>query len=315
MQKVIFHIIILFCIYSSILSQNISVSLSKEQVVIGEQLELNQIIESDVQLDSFPIHPWDHIIPAFTGEEIDSKTPYELEVLGQPHDSSYQRGAIYVYERTYRIIPWDSAFVVIPPQTVELSDTSLITPPLLLEVDYPEQSSEDELKDIYELFEDVNLESSLTWLDYLIYFGWIIPIALLIWWFIKKKRRGKEPSLPVLNPQEKAFSAIEQLIQSNSAQEDLKEFYYELSIILRQFLAESLEINAIELTTSEIAHFLKQKTIKKDVIKAVLLILQQSDLVKFAKSSPSEETIQENIEITKNIIHHIYNNLQKSTKE
>jgi len=315
MQKITFHIIVFLSICTTAFSQKAVSSFSKNQVVIGEQLELNQTIESMEKLDSFPIKPWENLIPAFTGNEIDSKTPYELEILGKPTDSTYQKGTIYVYEREYSIIPWDSAFVVIPPQTVKLLDTNLILEPLLLEVDYPQQSPDDELKDIYELFEDVDLKASLTWIDYLIYFGWILPTALLIWWFMKRKRTEKEPSLVALNPEEKAFAAIEQLIQSNIAQQNLKEFYYKLSIILRQFLAESLKINAIELTTSEIDQFLKQKTVKKDVIMAVLLILQQSDMVKFAKSNPSNETIQENIEITKNIIHHIYRNLHKSTIE
>ncbi|MCF7912642.1 MAG: hypothetical protein K9M99_08945 [Candidatus Cloacimonetes bacterium] len=62
------------------------------------------------------------------------------------------------------------------------------------------------------------------------------------------------------------------------------EYYYQLSVILRYFLERNYQINALEMTTSEIRYHLKLDNAQEK--NAVLRLLSESDKVKFAKYIP-----------------------------
>lgn len=65
-----------------------------------------------------------------------------------------------------------------------------------------------------------------------------------------------------------------------------KEHYSELSDILRRYLERRFSVEALEYTTSEILKALKAKDLDTDVGKKMKEVLDQADLVKFAKFSP-----------------------------
>ena len=75
-------------------------------------------------------------------------------------------------------------------------------------------------------------------------------------------------------------------------------------------MSDILQIHLLEKTTSETKLLLAQKGIKKDLITKIEDVLQQSDMVKFAKSTPDEITILSVSIIAKEIIQEI-NSSQK----
>ena len=75
-------------------------------------------------------------------------------------------------------------------------------------------------------------------------------------------------------------------------------------------MSDILQIHLLEKTTSETKLLLAQKGIKKDLIAKIEDVLQQSDMVKFAKSTPDEITILSVSIIAKEIIQEI-NSSQK----
>ena len=108
-------------------------------------------------------------------------------------------------------------------------------------------------------------------------------------------------------PYEKAVSKLKKLEElKNWTRGDAKPYYSEMSDIVRSFLEDTFGISARELTTFEILTLLnatlKDKNVKLDreVIASFKRILQTSDLVKFAKSQPSEgEILADTIKIQK----------------
>ena len=77
-----------------------------------------------------------------------------------------------------------------------------------------------------------------------------------------------------------------------------KEHYSELSDILRRYIERRFSVEALEFTTSEILKALKIKDLDKSVAEKMKEVLDQADLVKFAKFSPTRvvaETLEKEL--------------------
>lgn len=113
-------------------------------------------------------------------------------------------------------------------------------------------------------------------------------------WYIYKKRRNRQEvsDTPVITipPHKEALAALRQLEEKKLWQQGLvKEYYSELTTILRLFFERRWDILALESTTDEILAQMKR------IPEALLLwndlewCLRTADLVKFAKFIPSPE--------------------------
>jgi len=67
----------------------------------------------------------------------------------------------------------------------------------------------------------------------------------------------------------------------------VKEYYTELTDILREYIEERFDVAAIEMTSSEILDGLVPKNINDQAMQKLKGSLELSDLVKFAKASPT----------------------------
>lgn len=91
---------------------------------------------------------------------------------------------------------------------------------------------------------------------------------------------------PKLPPHQEAMKKIEE-IKANKAwrREDPKQYYTELTDVIRVYIKERFGFNAMEMTSSEIIeHLLQEKN--KESIADLKLLFETADLVKFAKHAP-----------------------------
>lgn len=85
-----------------------------------------------------------------------------------------------------------------------------------------------------------------------------------------------------LPPHEKAINDIEQLkADKSSVSEDQKQYYTQLTTILRKYIAERFKFDAMEMTSSEIIERLRNEG--NGAIDEVVNLFRTADLVKFAK--------------------------------
>ena len=75
----------------------------------------------------------------------------------------------------------------------------------------------------------------------------------------------------------------------------VKEYYSGLSDILRNYMERALKLEALERTTFEIVQEMKQKNYEAAVIEKIRTVLEDADLVKFAKHMP-ERSLAERLE-------------------
>ncbi len=136
---------------------------------------------------------------------------------------------------------------------------------------------------------------------------WYVILALLIigailyFVFRKKKEVEEEVIVPALPPYEEAIQKLhaldEKLLWQNN---QIKEYYSELTEIVRAFIERELKVPALESTTDELIETLtdfndsKAITTPKETIEKLRNLLREADLVKFAKSKPLSEQIEFN---------------------
>jgi hypothetical protein len=139
----------------------------------------------------------------------------------------------------------------------------------------------------------------------------LIIIGFWIYWFVIRKRKTEEeePTYTALPPYEEAIYKLNELDEKLLWQNNkVKEYYSELTEIVRGYIERELKVPALEKTTDEIVETLKDfnevETINtsKETIKKLKELLQEADLVKFAKSKPLALEIEEDRKDAEDIV-------------
>jgi hypothetical protein len=123
--------------------------------------------------------------------------------------------------------------------------------------------------------------------------------------YLKRKEKGYilKPPEPKRPAHELAFEALDELLKKDLINAGLiKQFYSELSEIIRRYIEGRYYVPALEETSTEILHELKNQELSEKSFANVKELLQLSDLVKFAKYRPSAEEDQNIVTCAKEFI-------------
>lgn len=136
----------------------------------------------------------------------------------------------------------------------------------------------------------------------------IMAVGLILFFRFKKKRKKMELLTPVaLSPAEKALQALDSLV--GRAYPDLgkfKDYFFELSMILRRYLEEKFQIPVTEKTSEEFLFDVAQSDcLNPNQKKTLRHFLLQSDLIKFAKQETSVRECREAEGIVRSLIKEI----------
>lgn len=203
-----------------------------------------------------------------------------------------------------RVTSFEPGEVAIPPiefQVISGTDSSVrrvLTNSIPVTITTVDVAADAELKDI-----KPPLEAPWAFEDIL---PWLILLAITsvlgaAYWYYRKYKQGlkglPEPAKPALPPHELALLALRELEEKRLWQKGkVKEFYSEVTEIVRRFFEGRFRIIALELTTDEILAELKRLPSAQPILKPVNAFLLAADLVKFAKYEPTiaehEEELQ-----------------------
>lgn len=288
--------IVLFSLSFFTFGQELNTGIDKDHVKTGEPFNVTYSISSNHAFDSIQYTPQTSVFKAQSsavdkGEKISS--PYELEIASPFKDTSYQEKGKYIWKGTYRLMGWDSAFVVIPPEGIYIDDSLQRFPAGLIQIASPKADPSKPLYDIHEEFTEIDpnkdgflsfIKANWWWLAILL----AIVVVLLIY---LKKRNKKEA--PVLSLRQETLQRIDKLEKGKGYESNLKEYYFDLSILLRRFFTAHYQERMLDKTTSEIEALLKKQGLDQNMILLTRQLLTQSDMVKFAKSTPPLHEIQQ----------------------
>ncbi|MBT5698983.1 MAG: hypothetical protein HOJ12_03225 [Flavobacteriales bacterium] len=137
--------------------------------------------------------------------------------------------------------------------------------------------------------------------------AWIIGILMLlflIYYLIKKYKKGESVITKrkiIVPPHITALNKLQNLQKKKLWQKgELKEYYSELSLILREYTENRFNFQALELPTSDITKNLKQ--IDSNILSKLEFVLLKADNIKYAKGLSLEEENKESMEKSKEFI-------------
>ena len=119
----------------------------------------------------------------------------------------------------------------------------------------------------------------------------VAAIVFGLWKVLKKVHRTIQ--LMRMSPRERALHDLAELLAKDLIAKDLvKEFYLELTLIVRQYIERAHAIRAPEQTTEEFLVAVSQDSrFKPEVVTRLKSFLEAADLVKFAAYRPAAEAI------------------------
>ena len=132
--------------------------------------------------------------------------------------------------------------------------------------------------------------------------GIVIALATLaaIAWLLTRRKQSSEPQL---TPQQLAWKELNDLISSKLSETDVKEYFVQLTGVVRRYIERSTGVKAPEQTTEEFLRQVSQRKIfSAEEDRRLGAFLESADLVKFAGYQPDEEMVKQSTHKAKQFI-------------
>ena len=269
----------LFFISTSTAQYSAKATVDSTHMMIGDQMKLYLEVAHPPGVEKLPL--------IFKKEQEDA-----IEFLAQSHWDTLAEGDKVRIRKDLLFTAWDSGYQIVPPIPLVFLQNgkrdTIYTRDISIEVLVPPADSI--LSDIKPI-----IEERVVWKDYIPHIGTVALLLLivLVWYFFKNKK-GKEeyipPPLPPLPAHEIALGKLSQLKNEKLWQQGkVKEYHSQLTYIVREYLENRYNIQALEQITNEILGQMKKMNLNGELTAQMTQLLQTADLVKFAKAEPPAE--------------------------
>lgn len=306
--------VIAFCLFLTFLkgsaqdNPNISTSVDTTYIKIGEQLKW----KVSVQVDST-----DQVIFP------EGQTFSPLETVEAFATDTTRKKDRLTLQKIYALTQFDSGSYKLPTQRIEINGIGYFTDSMTIYVEtVPVDTIAQKMYDIKPL---INVEKSyIDWWKYLV-IGLLVLLflgSLFYWFFIRKKPLTQEEKEALLPPYDRALLELKRLENSRYLiQDEFKEYYSELTTIVRAYLEEEANVAALESTTGQLIERLEllsdsgELQLDKDTIQQFRNILQTADLVKFARTKPSLSVAEQDRKLVEQIVVKTHEAIPEPTEE
>jgi hypothetical protein len=225
--------------------------------------------------------------------------------------------------KTYALTQFDSGAYLLPSQRIEIDGKGYFTDSLFVAVaTVPVDTASQKMYDIKPMLEVGG--RNWKWLRIL---GWLLLAALviggLLYRFVfRKKPLSEEEEQALLPPFDRAMLGLKKLEDSRYLiQDEFKQYYTELTDIVRSYLEEEVQITALESTTAELMDKMQmlrdagRLNVEPETLRQFQNILETADLVKFARSKPPMKKAESDREAIENIVIKTREALPEPTEE
>jgi hypothetical protein len=277
-------------------------------IKIGEQIRFTVTVEADTMAQV--------IFP-------EGQTFSPLETVEAFKTDTTKKKDRFTLQKTYALTQFDSGSYKLPAQRIEINGKGYFTDSLRVEVaTIPVDTVAQKMYDIKELMV-VEKSNARFWKILIIVLLVLVILGGLIYWFIFRKKplteAEKEALLP---PYDRALLELKRLENSKYLiQDEYKQYYSELTNIVRSYLEEDVHVTALESTTDELITKLEmlkdagELKIDNDTLEHFKKILQTADLVKFARSKPPTSVAEQDRKSIEQIVIKTHDALPEPTEE
>lgn len=189
----------------------------------------------------------------------------------------------------------------LPVSLVSASDTTVLyTNPVPVPFKTVLQSEQEELRPLKPIF-----DFAAAWWPYILAF---LLLAAAAWYLYRiYNEKGIEPKEPVKkqvysptpfqDPLHRLGNILSQLKgYTFTTEKDYEVFYVNLGDAIREYFEDLYRIPALESTSREILYELSRRSVDSELIDKTKAVLQEADMVKFAKFTPTEEQAEKALE-------------------
>lgn len=273
--------LLIFLLFFSILTQaQVRVEVDTTQIRIGEQIEYKIFVKKDTLKEvSFPVINLDSL------KKLEVVESFEIDSIA---DEIF---------RKYTLTSFDSGRYMLPKQAVLVNDVQMIVDSIFI---YVNTVQVDTTKQKLYAIKTIE-EEPYVFDDFKAYLWWLLgllAIMALILYFIYRKKPEKAADEILIPPFEEAKQRLKELDGKELIKQNrVKLYYVELTDIVRTFIEREMHIPALESTTDELLDIVtdfnasSKLNIPNETIFKLKKLLQEADLVKFAKSHPMANEI------------------------
>jgi hypothetical protein len=207
------------------------------------------------------------------------------------------------------VAKYDSGDAVLPPLQFLLTapgDTAgkrVATNELRLTIQTVAVDTSQDIKDL-----KAPLGIPLTWQEILLACALVLAVAAAVyafyrWWKRRQMRLAPAYTAPAKPAHVVAFEELGALKQKRLWQQGLvKQYYTEVTDILRRYFENRYRLMALERTTDEILDDLNRIRMTGDLVGKADRLLRRADLVKFAKHQPATPEHDESMQIVFDVV-------------
>jgi len=276
-------ILLAFCfgiaLAHSVQAQNLKEFTTVDSLKVGDTFDYSITLNRDKQYN-------DIIFP----DSADFGAAFEIRSRQRYKVSSF-KDSVY-----YKLQFFGTSDTTIPPLAVHLvqqnDTTTLYTNPIPIAFKSILAKNDDSLRPLKPIF-----EFAAAWWPYILGFIILVVAAYYAYQYYLKQQEKEAPSesetfepQPFVNPIKELQKSIKQLDRMEfSSQEDFKKFYIDLGDAIRQYFETLYNIPALESTSRELLDMLKAGSIDDNLVADTRAVLQEADMVKFAKFTPTTD--------------------------
>lgn len=277
-------------------------------IKIGEQIKFTVTVEADTTAQI--------IFPQ-------GQTFSPLETIEALQTDTTKKDSRYILQKTYTLTQFDSGQYKLPTQFIDINGKGFYTDSLLVNVaTVPVDTLTQKMYDIKPLINVEKNHASLWKILLAILTGLLLVGGLLCWFVFRKKPLTEEEKVALLPPYDRALLELKKLENSKYLiQDEYKQYYTELTDIVRSYLEEDVHVTALESTTDQLIDKLEMRRdagelkLEDGTLKQFKQILQTADLVKFAKSKPATSVAEEHRKSIEQIVIKTHDALPEPTEE
>ena len=295
MKQILYFILILF-VFPTLHAQEVKVATSTKNIKIGEQIEYKISVQAPA--DAAVVFP-------------EGQTFGALEMVKTNPTDTLKEAGKFRLEKAYYLTQFDEGKYTIPQQKIQISHKDFYTDSLLVEVhNVAVDTLKQPLYDAKPIAEVTSPSSSHLWLWIVLGIVALLLTAAALYFFVfRKKKLSAEEERKKLPPFERAIQDLKDLQNSKYLIESKHKAYYtRLTDIVKEYLEDEVHILAKESTTDELLakiNDLQQNGklhLSAETINNLKRVLQNADLVKFAKSKPSDNNAEYDRETIENVV-------------
>ena len=294
-MKRILYFILLF-VFPTLHAQEVKVEANTKNIKIGEQIEYKISVQAPA--DAVVVFP-------------EGQTFGALEMVKTSSTDTLKETGKFRLEKAYYLTQFDEGKYTIPQQKINISNKDFYTDSLLIEVHtIAVDTLKQPLYDIKPIAEVASPSSFRLWLWIVLGLVVLLFSATALYFFIfRKKKLSAEEERKKLPPFERAIQDLKDLQNSKYLIESQHKAYYtRLTDIVKEYLEDEVHILAKESTTNELLAKVTalQQTgklhLSEETINNLKRVLQNADLVKFAKSKPSDNNAEYDRETIERVV-------------